>query len=159
MNGLSNREFNELLHESASDLYRIAYGILGNSSDSENAVSETVYRTYKNRRKIREPQYLKTWMVRVLINVSRDMLKKSRQYIEFDESYMIEPPKEEFNYVHDYVDKLPTELRELIVLKYIMEYTYKEISEIKQQPQSTLKSKVIKALQLLRVEMEELYDE
>lgn len=156
---MNDTYFNTCLYESANDLFRVAYGIVGDEDLANEVVSETVYRAYKNKKKIKEPQYLKTWLVRVTINISRDILKRNKRFIAYDDSYMINPVEENFDFVHDYIDKLPTDLKELVVLKYIMEYTYRDISLIKEEPESTLKSKVKKALKLLRIEMEDLVDE
>ena len=156
---MNDTYFDTCLYESANDLLRVAYGIVGDEDLANEVVSETVYRAYKNKKKIKEPQYLKTWLVRVTINISRDILKRNKRFIAYDDSYMINPVEENFDFVHDYIDKLPTDLKELVVLKYIMEYTYRDISLIKEEPESTLKSKVKKALKLLRIEMEDLVDE
>jgi RNA polymerase sigma-70 factor, ECF subfamily len=156
---MNDTYFNTCLYESANDLFRVAYGIVGDEDLANEVVSETVYRAYKNKKKIKEPQYLKTWLVRVTINISRDILKRNKRFIAYDDSYMINPVEENFDFVHDYIDKLPTDLKELVVLKYIMEYTYRDISLIKEEPESTIKSKVKKALKLLRIEMEDLVDE
>ena len=143
---MTDTYFNSRLHESANDLFQVAYGIVGNEVEVNEVVSEVVYRAYKNKRKIREPQYLKTWLIRVTINISKDILKRNKRYIKYDDAYMIKPNKENYDFVHDYINALPTELKELVVLKYILEYTYKEISKIKNEPESTLKSRVKKAL-------------
>lgn len=94
---MTDTYFNSRLHESANDLFQVAYGIVGNEVEVNEVVSEVVYRAYKNKRKIREPQYLKTWLIRVTINISKDILKRNKRYIKYDDAYMIKPNKENYD--------------------------------------------------------------
>lgn len=140
------------------DMYRVALGIVGSPEDAEPIIFESIEKIYKNYKKIDSLKYLKTYSIRTVINLSKDFLRKKKQYIEYDDNLATVNETENFSYIHEYINVLPTDLKELIVLHYISGFTYDEISDITQTPSSTIKSRIKKALTLLRVEMEGIYE-
>ena len=44
-----------------------------------DAVDEAVYKGYRNYRKLRQPQYFETWLIRILINVCRDEVRRRKR--------------------------------------------------------------------------------
>lgn len=66
-------------------LYRAALLTLGSESAAIDAVDEAVYKGYLGYRKLREPQYLETWLVRILINVCRDELRRRKRELAVEE--------------------------------------------------------------------------
>lgn len=151
-----SEEFIRTLHEMSDYLKKVVIGITGIHPDVEDLVSDAIIKVYRNRHRIKNQGYLKTYTTRVQINVCNDYLRKRKVYIEYDDQIQIAIDKShDYNFVYDFLNMIPTELRELIVLKYILGYTYVEISEIMNLPESTIKSRVKKGLQLLKVDLEE----
>jgi RNA polymerase sigma-70 factor (ECF subfamily) len=135
-------------------LYRIAFLYLKNESSALEAVDETIYLSYKNLRKLREPQFFKTWVTRILINVCKKELrhKKKEELLEVlpeqgHEDYDSLPLKEA-------ISKLPGELQLIINLRYFNDYTLAETARILKLPQGTVATRQRKALSLLRLELE-----
>ncbi len=134
-------------------LFYTAKGILGEESLALDAVSEAVYRAYKGIKRLREPRYAGTWFTRILLNVSKDMYK--RRIFETTAEVI-----QEGSYIDEYTDVtfseiieiLPLELREIISLKYYSDYTVSEISAILKIPEGTIKSRLNRALKLLKME-------
>lgn len=60
-------------------LYGIALLTLGGEAAAIDAVDEAVYKGYRNYRKLRQPQYFETWLIRILINVCRDELRRRKR--------------------------------------------------------------------------------
>ena len=146
--------FIELCEIMKTKLYRTAMGILGNEASALDAVSEAVYRAYKGIRKLREPKYAETWFIRILINAANDIYRRQKHEIITETV-----PEGEYYDKHSKLDFdqmiafLQPELREIISLKYYSDYTLKEISEIQNIPEGTVKSRLNKALNLLRLEV------
>ena len=44
-----------------------------------DAVDEAVYRAFRDRRKLRQPEFFETWLTRILINVCKDELRRRRR--------------------------------------------------------------------------------
>jgi RNA polymerase sigma-70 factor (ECF subfamily) len=135
-------------------LFRTAKGTLGNETLALDAVSEAVYRAFKGIKRLREPRYVETWFTRILLNVAKDMYRRQKYEIIVDEV----PDGIHYDH-HDEVEfaqlieGLPQELREIISLKYYSDYTLAEISIILVIPEGTVKSRLHRALKLLRVEL------
>jgi RNA polymerase sigma-70 factor (ECF subfamily) len=62
--------------------------------------------------------------------------------------------KETRDYVWSIVDRIPLKFRELILLRYIQELKYEEISDITALPVGTVKNRIFKAKEILKREME-----
>jgi len=137
-----------------SRLFRTAKGILGNETLALDAVSEAVFRAFKGIKRLREPKYAETWFIRILLNVANDMQRRKKYEIVMEkvpESLYYDNHDElEFNQM---IKALQPELREIISLKYYSGYTLNEISGILNVPEGTVKSRLNRALNLLRLEV------
>jgi RNA polymerase sigma factor (sigma-70 family) len=135
-------------------LYRIAFLYLKNESSALEAVDETIYLAYKNLRKLREPEFFKTWVTRILINVCKKELrhKKKEELLEV----FPEQSREDYDSLplKEAISKLPEELQLIINLRYFNDYTLVETSNILKLPQGTVATRQRKALSLLRLELE-----
>jgi len=135
-------------------LFRTAKGILGNETLSLDAVSEAVFRAFKGIKRLREPQYAETWFIRIVLNAANDIHRRQKHEI------VMENPPEGVYYDHhseleftQMIESLQAEHREIISLKYYSGYTLKEISAILNIPEGTVKSRLNKALNILRLEV------
>jgi RNA polymerase sigma-70 factor (ECF subfamily) len=135
-------------------LFRTAKGILGNETLALDAVSEAVFRAFKGIKRLREPKYAETWFVRIVLNAAND-IKRRRKH----EVIMETVPEGTYYDNHsgmdffDLIESLQQELREIISLKYYSDYTLAEISAILGIPEGTVKSRLNRALNLLRMEV------
>ena len=135
-------------------LFRTAKGILGNEALALDAVSEAVFRAFKNIKRLREPKFVETWFIRIIINVANDLYRRQKHEItmkEVPEGIYHENHNEmEFSQM---IESLQSELREIISLKYYSGYTLNEIAGILKIPEGTVKSRLNRALNLLRLEV------
>ncbi len=149
-----------LITEYKKNMYRIAYGYLGNENKAIDAVDEAIYRGYLHRQDLREPKYLKTWLTRILINECYRLLKQSKREITMEQL-----PEENIDNqdgldlsnlpIKLAVQALPEELRKVIVLRYFGDYTIAQTAEFLGIPEGTVATRSRKALKLLRVELED----
>ena len=135
-------------------LFRTAKGILGEESLALDAVSETIFRAFKGIKRLREPKYAQTWFTRILINVSKDFYRRQKHELTMEKIpegvYQENHNEMEFNLM---IESLQGDLREIISLKYFSGYTLTEIAEILEIPEGTVKSRLNRALNLLRLEV------
>ncbi len=136
-------------------LFRTAVLYLGSQSDAEEALDEAVYRGLKSCKKLREPTYFNTWMTRILLNVCCDEQRRRKREQSWEE--LPETAAEAFDSLHlqEAVNRLPRELKELVILRYFTGYTLREASEILKIPQGTAATRERRALKLLRLELGE----
>ena len=85
-NGDKN-SFTKLMLMAERELYYIAKSRLKNDDDVYDAIQETTIIAYKNIEKLKENQYFKTWLIRILINETNLIYKrnKKRNLIPFEE--------------------------------------------------------------------------
>ena len=146
----------ELAHraeEVRGRLYRTALLYPGGEAAALDAVDETVYRAFLSHRKLRQPEHFATWITRILINVCNDELRRRKR-----EPSMAELPEtaaEQFDALplRDAVERLPRELRAVVVLRYFSGYTLAETAEALGLPPGTVSTRQRKALSLLRLEL------
>ncbi len=151
---MEREEFAARVQEIREQLYRTAYGYLGNAHDSLEAVDEAVYQGFRARKKIRQPEFFTTWMTRILIRVCyRELKRRTRQ----QEVPVEEQGAEDYDGLplREAIERLPEELRQVIVLRYFTGLTQAEAAQALEIPQGTVVTRQRRALALLRVELEE----
>jgi len=134
-------------------LYRTAFLYVGSEALAIDAVDEAVYRGLISVKKLREPEYFDTWLTRILINECKKTLrrlKRERPAEAFDET-----AEELFDSLplKEAISLLPTELREIIILRYYTDLTLVETAKTLGIPQGTAATRQRKALKLLKLEL------
>jgi len=140
----------------ASVLYRAAFTLLQNRQDAEDALQETLLRFITRAPDFHDEEHKKAWLIRVAINVSKDMLRyrNRHDYLPLDEFSETEMNSEQYGILEE-VMVLPLIYREVILLYYIEDYPVRKISEILTVPESTVKKRLQYAREKLRIACEE----
>jgi RNA polymerase sigma factor (sigma-70 family) len=147
----------ELLARHEDTLYRTAYAYLKNEHDAVEAIQELTYRALKKMHTVKEPTYIATWLVRIIINICLDMKKKQEKFV-YDHNVEIASKDGQPFEMADIIASLPIEQQELVYLKYFQDMKNGDIAQLKQIPEGTVKSRLHTTLKRLRVliEKEEL---
>jgi RNA polymerase sigma factor (sigma-70 family) len=151
---ISKRDYIEKTEKIKDKLYRMAYAYLKCKAYALDAVDEAIYKGYKNRLQIKEPEYFNTWITRIVINECLQILRKQKHEIvlaKVPEQFV----SEDFDSIilKDALHKLPKDLRNIIVLRYYGGYTIVDVADILHMPQGTVATKARRALILLRIEL------
>ncbi|MFX3616290.1 MAG: sigma-70 family RNA polymerase sigma factor [Sporolactobacillus sp.] len=153
------QEMTEILLANRSELYRTAWRYLRNEQDTLEALQEVSYRAYKNLRTIRDPRYIKTWVIRILIHYCLDELKRRKRTIPVDtfpgESMSSSPlGTDDKLYLENKLHHLDEKYQLILVLKYYHQYTLTEIASSLKIPLGTVKTRLNHGLRLLREQIE-----
>lgn len=159
-----NREaFEDLINMYFDRLYKEAYLRCKHEEDAKEIVQETIYKAYRNIKSLKEPKYFKTWLSKILINVSNDYMRKNG---------MIELEHDENNYVkkvhnddqieikmdlYNAMDELEDKYKDVIILRYIEDLKIEDISEILERPVNTIKTHIRKAIKDMKNLLKEDY--
>lgn len=130
-------------------LYYVSYSILANHADQEDAVQECIHKALLKRETLKQDAYLKTWLTRILINECHNILRKRKREVLSDELRIDTPPMADHG-LFDAISKLDERLRVPVVLHYMEGYTTKEIAAVLRTPESTIKSRLKRARELLK---------
>lgn len=145
------------LIETQARSYRLAYSVLQNREEALDAVQTAVCRALERRDSLRDPEAVRTWFTRILINVCNDALRQRSRMVPFPENGEEpgrEDPEPSDETLARRVDALPAEVGTVIKLRFYEELTLKEIGQVTGQNISTVKSRLYAGLRKLRVAME-----
>ena len=148
--------FLELMEKNSLAMYKVARGILDNDEDAADAIQDTILSCYENLLSLKNNKYFQTWLTRILINKCKDILKQKKQVTYTDQ--MPETPFYEEEYAAkewaQMLEPLDNKYRLVILLYYMEGFNIREISDILDMKESTVKSR----LQRGRKQVAELYE-
>ena len=151
---MTKDEFSEKVLESEQTLYRISMSMLRNETDCEDAVQTAILTAYEKLGSLKQEQYFKTWLVRIMINVCNSYLNKRKQVISLDDTYNTSeascPSPVENTEIRLALEELPVKIKQVIVLYYMENFTVSEIKRTLGIPEGTVKSRLSKGRELLR---------
>ena len=140
--------------ETCSDMmYRVAWSILRNEVDVQDALQDAVLKAWEKRDKLREEKYFRTWMTRILINVCYDTQRMHRKIVPLDKI----PVKSSSAPDPDLamaLEALPEKLRLPLVLCYSEGMTYEEAADVLRIPMTTLRGRLRRGKKELRKELD-----
>lgn len=128
-------KFEQLYLEYKGLMFHVAFDILHNEQDAEDAVHQAFIKIAENIKKIDEPMCPKThsYVVTIVENQSIDQYRKQqkRQTVKLiDETHGISVQYDSASDLTKCILKLPARYREMILLRYHQGYTVREISKI-----------------------------
>lgn len=146
-----------IIHTHKLALYKTAVAYLKNEEEAIEAIQEVTFRAYRKIHELREPAYVKTWLIRIMINYCQDHLKKSRRAIYNDDFLLRQGKSDDYTYIEleEAMSKLEDEQRELIFLKYFHGLKIKDIAVMWKCPEGTVKTWLHHSLRSLRSMLEE----
>lgn len=156
----SVRAYALVLERYGPRLLRTAQGMLGNHSDAEDVLQQTMLAMFKAIGSFRGEAALSTWLTRILFNqISRvRKLRATRSMVSLNGESMPAPvsPGDAPAAVRARIDLtemlsvLSDEHRDILVLRELQGLSYKEISETLSMPQGTVESRLFRAREQLR---------
>lgn len=146
MNKWSKDEFADLVLQNKIPMYRLAMGVLKNEADAEDAVSETILIAYEHLDSLKDKTKFKSWMMTILVNESKRVLKRRKTAVLFDNTGLFaETAKESNQEIWDLVMSLKEEFSQVVILYYYEGFTTREIAKILRISEGTVKSRLSRA--------------
>lgn len=152
---MNKEEFSSHAWQASQTLYRVASAYLSCPADREDAVQETLLRAWEKRNSLREEQYFKTWLTRILIRICVDMQRRKKRVTvtdAFPEQAAPAPPDPA---LREAIDALDTSLRIVIVLYYLEGYDTRDVAFLLRISQGTVKSRLFRARKQLKAILKE----
>lgn len=153
---MDHEEFVRRVEAVKARLYRAACLYLGSEADALEAVDEAVYQALRSLKKLRQPAFFETWITRILINeCHRELRRRKRLAGEEALPDAAGPDVYDALPLREAVRRLPEELRRVVVLRFFAGYTQAETAAALEIPQGTVATRQRRALELLRLDLEE----
>lgn len=135
-------------------LYRLCLVMLGNASDAEEAVQETIIRYFQKAPAFADAEHEKAWLLKVAANKCRDMLRFRSAHPQLDLESLPEIPVEKSESgILEALMTLPEKYKLVLILYYVEEYRVGQIAGIIGRTPSAVKMRLQKGRKLL----EEIY--
>ena len=153
---ISRDAFAQEVRSLTDTAFAVTYLILGNSADSEDAMSQAVLRAFENRGKLKKRESFRAWFLQILRHEAYNLLRKRRRLTPVEEL------PEEAAPAGDDAGRLDlqTALQEIsedqrtALLLQQEGYDLNEIGQILDVPVGTVKSRISRAKQTLRTLLE-----
>ena len=155
MRPMEKQTFTELVKQNERKLYRVAMSYTGNVADAADAVQEALVRAWSRRQTLREEQLFSTWLMSILINECKTMLRKRRRMLPFaklPETQLQLPPDADREWA-DALLHLPEKYRLPLVLYALEGYSVAEVAQITHLPVNTVKTRISRARKQMRQEV------
>lgn len=158
--------FSELVKRHKEKVRNIIYMTLSSSDSVDDIAQEVFITVYRHLKKFRFESQFSTWLYRITINKCKDNLRKKkirRIFIPLDNE---EPVFESINedtdikqIVQNAIATLPDKLRIPIVLKDLEGFSYQEIADTMNCGLGTIKSRIFRAREALKITLKPLEKE
>lgn len=167
--------FSLLVRRWERPIYGLSLRMLGRDEDARDVCQETFLAAFRNLRKFRGEAKFSSWLYRIALNACHSKLRKNNGPVEHsidqededgrkfelaDDGAEFMPDRmhrdQRASMVRRALQALPTEMRQVIVMKEYEELTFAEIAEILDIPVSTVKSRLYTGLQQMRARLEKL---
>lgn len=139
-------------------LYRLAYSYVKNQHEALDVVQESIYKALSSIDTLKNSDYMKTWMYRIVINTSISHIRKNKP--TFASTEIIENCQEEAKDIaqnmdlYYAIDKLSEKHKTVVVLRYFEDMKLEEIAKVTDCNINTVKTRLYSAIEKLKAIIE-----
>jgi RNA polymerase sigma-70 factor (ECF subfamily) len=153
--------FGKLVGAYETPVFNLAYRMLGNADEAEQAAQEAFIRAWTRLEGYDPAHKFSTWLLSITSNFCIDQLRKRRaQLLSIDEPLPTHPAlmseresgpeakaaeSEQQVVVQNLLETLPDDYRQAVVLRYWYDMSYEEIAEVMETTVSAIKSRLFRA--------------
>ncbi|HSS96368.1 MAG TPA: RNA polymerase sigma factor [Terriglobales bacterium] len=160
------------VRQHAQLVYRIAYSVLRNHHDAEDATQETFVRVLRAKRKLSKVDDPQKWLARIAWRVAVDRRKNLPEVpLEITEASVIDEfqsqlisseqsvlGQEMMGLVQSLITALPVQLRDALTLSTVQELSPAEIAGVLEMSEAAVRSRIYRARQILKEKLEALLE-
>ena len=153
---MTKEEFSREAEAVRGTMYRVTCAYLQSEHDRLDAVQEALLHAWRSLPKLRAEKYFRTWLIRILIRECINIQRRQKRMVPVEQ--LPETPRETASQnleLRDAILRLPEPLRIVIVLFYMEGYSANEISRILHWPKGTVCSRLARARERIKKELEE----
>ncbi len=151
---MDEQTFAAAVTQQEDSLYRIAFTVLHNDADCADALQDALIRAWRSLGSLKEEQAFRGWMARIVINCSKDILRKRRfRTVVLDDS--IPAPVVQDRPLAEAVASLAEGLRLPITLYYMEGLSVQEVARVMRLPQGTVKNRLFRGRKKLATFLDE----
>ncbi|MEG0472147.1 MAG: RNA polymerase sigma factor [Solibacillus sp.] len=150
--------FIDFVRDNKQQLYLFAYSYVKNEQDALDIIQDSIQKAWLSLHKLEKQAQIKSWFYQIIVRTAIDFLRKMKRIqVTDDEKMLYLSPPQQDTYedvdLENAMDHLPVPLREVIILRYFEDLKLEDVAVILNIPLSTAKSRLYKALKLLKIEL------
>lgn len=153
---MQQHELEKHILEHYQSMYRLAFTYVKNPDDSLDVVQDSVYKAMKKADTVNDEANVKSWLSRIVINTALDLLRARKKSTPLDEL-------EERGIADAYPDfdleralaLLDAREQAVIVLRFFEDYKLKEIADVLDEKENTVKTILYRSLKKLKIQLNE----
>lgn len=144
-----------ILTDNYEKYYRLAYSYMRNEDDALDVVQESAYRAIRDCGKVKNKDYLSTWIYRIVVNTALDMLRRKKKENITEELPEI-PVEDQYQdlELRTVLNQLDDKSRTIILLRYFEDLKLEDIADIVGDNLNTVKARLYRSLKKLRLNLE-----
>lgn len=143
----------QVLLENYDVYYRLAYSYVKNESDAGDIVQNGAYRAIKSSSKMKNEEYVSTWVYRIMLNeIFRFYKSQKVELLSLDDISMDHGKEDKYENVdlQQVIDSLSKEDKAIIELRYFEDKKIEEIADILGENVNTIKSRLYRSMKKLK---------
>ncbi len=147
---MTEQQLEHYIIQYRNTVFRLAYSIVKNREDADDITQDAFMKLYISEISFERDENVKAWLIRVTINLSKDLLKSGwrRHRAELTDDIPFESGREEL--LLDSVKKLKADYSIIIYLFYYERYTVNEIAQLRNTTSAAVRTKLTRARAQLR---------
>ena len=126
-----------------------------NEDDALDVVQESAYRAIRDCGKVKNKDYLSTWIYRIVVNTALDLLRKKKKETLTEELPEI-PVEDQYQEteLRTILNQLDHKSKTIIILRYFEDLKLEDIADILGDNLNTVKARLYRSLKKLRLNLE-----
>ncbi len=147
---MTDTEFERLVKAYRATVFRLAYSIVKNREDADDITQDAFVKLYRSKEIFASDENVKAWLIRVTINLSKDLLRSAwfRHRHELNDNIPCESA-EEYDLL-ERVKQLAPEDSAVIYLFYYEGYSVEEIARMRNSTSSAVRTRLTRARKKLK---------
>ncbi len=142
--------FSELIQTYTGDMYRVAFAILMNNEDASDAMQDAILACWEKIEKLKDRNYFKTWLIRILINKCYDIRRQKKRESTL-EDIKEQPVEDVYNVEFEEALRFLDEKYRIIILLYYSEgYSTEEIAGLLKMSKNTVSTRLRRGREKLK---------
>ena len=147
---MTKESFTKEIQALTDTLYGVSRTYLHQDADCADAVQESILKAWAHLASLKKEAYFRTWVVRILINECKSMLKRKGRTVPVAEFRDTAAPPGPDSSLYDAMLALDEKYRIPLVLYHCEGYTIEEIATVLRLPRGTVTSRLLRGRERLK---------
>ena len=150
----SRDAFEDFIENNLDSCFRFAYTYVKSREAAEDIVHDSVLKALKSLHTLKDCGKIKSWFFKIIANTALNDIRSRKKFVAFNEAALSAVGNREDDYSRVTLESmfkcLPENLCEAVTLRYFENMTISEIAEVTGINENTVKSRLYRALEMLK---------